>query len=266
MNELRIEVHQTPGEIACNFDEIEAALKNQMTAYEELEVTEENIPERKADVATLRKISKAVDDERKRVKKEFSAPLTEFEGRVKRLTEIIGEQITRINAGLTEFEDKRIQEKREHVKEIYAAEVGDLAEFMPYEVIRSSRWDNKTTSDNEIISEIQTMKLRIKSDLESIKALESDIEDKLILAYKATGNNLSAAIQKHTDYMAGKAAAMERTAAEQTAPTACQPAEPVKVWDSMNEPELIVKVKGLENIEALKTYLDMSGMEWEEIR
>lgn len=252
MEEVRTTI--TQGEIACNFPELEEGLRHQMQAYEDLEVTEENIPERKADVATLRKIVKAIEDERKRVKKEYCIPLVTFEENAKRLSEIIGEQITRINAGLDAFEDKRITEKREHVKWLYDNEVGDLAEFMPYEVIRSSRWDNKTCSDTEIIGEIQTMKMRIKCELAAIKALNSDIEDKLIAVYKATGNNLASAIQKNTDYMAGKAAGQAE-----------KPAEPVKKFTAMNEPELIVKVKGLENIEALKTYLDMSGMEYEEV-
>lgn len=256
MEEVRTTI--TQGEIACNFPELEEGLRVQMQAYEDLEVTEELIPVRKADVATLRKIVKAIEDERKRVKKEYCAPLVAFEANAKRLTEIIGEQITRINAGLDAFEDKRITEKRVHVKWLYDNEVGDLAEFMPYDVIRSSRWDNKTCSDTEIIGEIQVVKMRIKSDLAAIKALNSDIEEKLIAVYKATGNDLSAAIQKHTDYMAGKAAGQ--------ATTACQSAEPVSVWDTaMNEPELVIRIRGLENIEQAKSILAFNGIEYEEI-
>ena len=214
MNELQVEVRLTAGEIACNFDDIESALRTQMTAYEELEVTEDNIPERKADVATLRKIRGAVDDKRKEIKRDFSKPLTEFEGRVKKIEGIIDEQIDRINDGLTAFENKRIAAKREVIKQIYDRECEGYTEYLPLESIRSSKWDNKTVSDKDIASEIQEMVLRVKSDLAAIEGLQSEIKDKLLLVYKSSGNNLSAAIQRNTEYLDAKRAAEERIRAE----------------------------------------------------
>ena len=76
MNEIEVKVTQTAGVIESNFEEIKEALGLQMTAYLELELNEENIKERKADLATLRKIRKAVDDRRKDVKKTFNKPYT----------------------------------------------------------------------------------------------------------------------------------------------------------------------------------------------
>lgn len=294
MEELKVTVDQTPGKIECNFDEIEAALRNQMTAYADLEITEENIPERKADLATLRKIRGAVDDKRKEVKRDFDAPLKEFEGKVKSLTGILDEQIYRIHDGLNVFEQKRIAEKQAHNRELYEREVGGLAEYLPYESIRSDKWNNKTTTDTAIVAEIQEKVLRVNNDLAAIRALGSEIEEKLLATYKASGNQLSVAIQKNTEYMEAKRAAeerlkaeaerkareeaerkareeAERTAAEvpaepvPVAPAACQPAEPVNVWDAMNPPTLTIRVTGLEDIEALRNFLDMSGIRFEEV-
>ena len=187
MNELQVEVRLTAGEIACNFDDIESALRTQMTAYEELEVTEENIPERKADVATLRKIRGAVDDKRKAIKKDFSKPLAEFEERVKKIEGVIDEQIDRINDGLNAFENKRIAEKRERVREIYKRVCGGYEEYLPLDIIRSSKWDNKTFGESDIESAMQEMVMRVKNDLNAIKGLQSEIEDKLIKAYRGYG-------------------------------------------------------------------------------
>ena len=47
MNEIEVKVSQTAGVIESNFEEIKEALGLQMTAYLELEVTENNIKERK---------------------------------------------------------------------------------------------------------------------------------------------------------------------------------------------------------------------------
>lgn len=285
MNDLQVQTKITPAKITSNFDEIRAGLEVQMEAYKTLEVTEDNIAERKADVATLRKIRAAIDDKRKSVKTEYNKPLSEFEAEVKSVEGIIDEAINHITTGLNEFEQKRIAEKRKEIEEIYTAEIGDLAEFLPLNIIRSSKWENKTFGKNEIISEIQEMKMRVERDLEAIKALGSDIEEKLIQTYKGNGNNLAAALQKHTDYMNAKRDAEERVRKEaeekarreaeekarkeaeavpvpEVAPTICQPAEPVPVWD---EPTLTIRVKGAENIDALKTFLDMSEIEYQEV-
>lgn len=287
MNDLQVQAKITPAKITSNFDEIRAGLEVQMEAYKTLEVTEDNITERKADVATLRKIRAAIDDKRKSVKTEYNKPLSEFEAEVKSVEGIIDEAINHITTGLNEFEKKRREEKQKEIEEIYTAEIGDLAEFLPLNIIRSSKWENKTFGKNEIISEIQEMKMKVERDLEAIKALGSDIEEKLIQTYKGNGNNLAAALQKHTDYMNAKRDAEERVrreaeekarreaeenarkaaevavpVPEPVAPTACQPAESVPVWD---EPTLTIRVKGAENIDALKTFLDMSEIEYQEV-
>ena len=285
MNDIQVQTKITPAKITSNFDEIRAGLEVQMEAYKTLEVTEDNITERKADVATLRKIRAAIDDKRKSVKTEYNKPLSEFEAEVKSVEGIIDEAINHITTGLNEFEQKRIAEKRKEIEEIYTAEIGDLAEFLPLNIIRSTKWENKTFGKNEIISEIQEMKMRVERDLEAIKALGSDIEEKLIQTYKGNGNNLAAALQKHTDYMNAKRDAEERVRKEaeekarreaeekarkeaeavpvpEVAPTICQPAESVPVWD---EPTLTIRVKGAENIDALKTFLDMSEIEYQEV-
>ena len=288
MNELRVEVRQTPGEIACNFAELEDALKTQMQAYAGLEVTEDNIPERKKDIATLRKIKGAVDDETKKVEKEFSKPLNEFKDRVKNLTGILDKEIVRIDGEIKEFDRRRIEEKQKHIRELYTSAVGDYAEFLPLSVIKSSKWDNKTCSDTEITGAIQEMVLKVRSDLSAIKALASPFEEKLIAAYKASGNQLAVAVQKNTDFIEGAKEA-ERRAAEEAARRAkeeearkiasekqWEDTEQIPVVDTktgeqvgsivfpMNEPVMVIRVTGAENVEALRTFLEMSGIDYEE--
>lgn len=273
MNEVRVTVNQKRGEIAFNADEIRDALRVQMEAYAELEVTEENIPERKADVATLRKIKAAIDDKRKEVKKTYDEPLKAFEAEVKSITGVIDEQIVRINAGLEEFEQKRIEEKRKHVKEIYDSEIGGLAEFLPFGVIYSAKWDNKTCGDNEIISYMQEMKIRVKNDLEAIKALHSEFEEKLIAAYKASGNTLSVAIAKHNDFEEAKRATEEKARkeaerAQEVAREGENALEQVNVQPQekkARENTLVVRVVGDENIRQLKELLAFNEIPYEEV-
>ena len=53
MNDFQVSIKQ-PVIITGNFEEMRAELQNMMQAYAGLEVTEDNLPERKKDVATLR--------------------------------------------------------------------------------------------------------------------------------------------------------------------------------------------------------------------
>lgn len=200
MNEIEVKVTQTAGVIESNFEEIKEALRLQMTAYLELEVTEDNINERKADLATLRKIHEAVDKRKKEVKKSFMKPYEDFEKQVKDVLAVIDEPINMIDAELKGFEEKRIAEKIEHAKKIHAKQVGEFAEYLPFSASYKNTWKNKTCSDNEIISDIQEQVVKIKNDLNVIKGLHSEIEEQLLEAYKTTGN-LAAVVQKNTDYI-----------------------------------------------------------------
>ena len=200
MNDIEVKVTQTAGVIESNFEEIKEALGLQMTAYLELELNEGNIKERKADLATLRKIRKAVDDRRKEVKKTFNKPYEEFESKVKEVLAVIDEPINMIDAGLKGFEEKRVAEKIEHAKAIHAEQVGEFAEYLPFSASYKNTWKNATCSDNEIISDIQEQVVKIKNDLNVIKGLHSEIEEQLLEAYKTTGN-LAAVVQKNTDYI-----------------------------------------------------------------
>lgn len=267
MNELQIQVMQHPGKIETNFVEIKAALLTQMQAYEELDVTEGNIPERKADVATLRKIRKAIDDRRKEVKKAYNVPLAEFEGKVKDLTSIIDGQIDRLNDGLNRFEEKRKADKRIHVAQVYAQNIGEYAEFLPLDKVQTSQWLNKTYSDADIISDIQYAIMKVKEDVSTIKLLRSEIEEELIDVYKRTGS-INAAVMRSNDYNEAKRIACQKAAGAPGAPKAeevsTRPVESAP--EAAGDPTGIFKVFGAEAIDAVREFLELAGIEYEEIQ
>lgn len=214
MNDIEVKVSQQAGIINCNLEEIKEALRLQMTAYTELEVTEGNIKESKGDLATLRKIKKAVDDRRKEVKKSFMKPYEEFEADVKSVLSIIDEPIGMIDGKLKEFEAKRAAEKLEHVKELYKENIGEYEEFLPFSAIAKNSWTNATCSDKDILFDIAEARQRVRADLDVITGLKSEIHEQLIDVYKRTCNNLSAAVQKNTDYIEAKEAAKKVLEAE----------------------------------------------------
>lgn len=283
MKDLQVKVTQTPGKIICNFKEIKEALALQMTAYTTLEVTEEGQKEAKSDLATLRKIRKAVDDQRKAVKNEFMTPYTEFESEVKDLLAVIDEPINMIDSKLKEFDEKRIAEKQEHLHQLYEEGVGEYAEYLPYHMLASPKWNNATCKDTEIKYEISEAVLKVKTDIETIKMLGSEIEDQLLTAYKNAGNSLQAAIQKNNDYNQAKKLAEEKLKEEKIQgvrldDSAAVPVDipfsyPEDVLDTLSSPikdktdgvnVVAFLIKGADNIQTVRDILFLNGIEYEE--
>lgn len=218
MNELKVLVEQKPGVIKSNFNEIKDALKVQMTAYTSLEITEDNTKERKTDLATLRKIRTAVDNERKRIKKEFSKPYEEFEKEVKDVLAVIDEPIEMIDSKLKEFDKARAAEKLDHVKGLYSENIGEYGEYIPFESIFNNKWLNATAKDQDIVYEISEAKTRVVAALDAVHSLKSEIEDELIEILKANNFDVTKAIQRNSQYLEDKKRIQEQMADTESEP------------------------------------------------
>ena len=264
MNEF--EFMLTPAEIVTNYDEMQAGLKNMMLAYSGLEVTEDNIPERKKDVATLRKMRKAIEDKRREVKREYEKPLKEFEGKCKTLTGLIDKEIEHINTGLEAFESARVAAKRVTINKLYEANIEGYTEFLPLQKIYDSKWENKSCSDKEIIADLQQYRLNVSNDLQALKNASGEYYEDCLKAYKQSGNNLAAAMQRLTDLRTAKERAEsilreELKSAEEVRKSSTKTAENVE-----NEREKwTFTVFSEEDAKSLRAYLEMFGIKYEEV-
>ena len=188
MNELKVAVKYNPGVIVFeNFDEIKAVLTEQMDIYKNLEVTDETLKESKKDVATLRKIKKAVEDRRKEIKNEFMDPYTGLEKQVKELTALIDEPIAIITKKSDVFEQRRIEEKRLHIREMWNENIkipnADISVFY------NPSWENVTTTDTSIKSDISQLNVNYKSGVQTLKAFEDVGETEIEQAIKVFVSN-----------------------------------------------------------------------------
>lgn len=295
MNELIVK--QQNGVIECNFEEIKADLETMMSAYTSLEITEDGIKDAKADLATLRKIYKAVDDKRKDVKKDFMKPYTDFEDNVKDLLQVINEPIGMIDNKLKEFETKRIAEKQEYLKELYEECIGEFGEYLPFEKVKKPQWDNSSITEKAIRYDLSEAVTKVRSDLDAIKGLHSEIEEECLKAYKASGNNLLAAISKNTDYVNAKALAQKKLEEEKrieeqrieeekriqaekeaamakvTVPEVVEVVEEVELEATPEidadtpflQETFTFRITGAEDVKLVKEYLAFAGIEYEEV-
>ena len=217
MQEINLLVEQKNGSIETNFEEIKAALAAGLEEYKGMVFTAESQPEAKRTVASLRKLKKAMNDRRIEIKKTFMMPYTNFEAQVKELDKLIDEPIDFISGQIEEFERRRVEAKKAMICEIYTgimAEHGTVMEYLPLDRIYDSRWENSTTAQKAITEAITAHVEHVEKDLDTIRAMESEFEDKGLAKYKAT-LELSDAITAMNQYQKQKEEILRRQAEEE---------------------------------------------------
>lgn len=217
MQEINLLVEQKDGSIETNFEEIKVALAAGLEEYKGMVLTAESQPEAKRTVASLRKLKKAMNDRRIEIKKTFMAPYTNFEAQVKELDKLIDEPIDFISGQIEEFERRRVEAKKAMICEIYTgimAEHGTVMEYLPLDRIYDSRWENSTTTQKAITEAITAHVEHVEKDLDTIRAMESEFEDKGLAKYRAT-LELSDAITAMNQYQKQKEEILRRQAEEE---------------------------------------------------
>lgn len=268
MEELK--VSQQLGVINTNLDSIKTELEKYLEDYKDYTVTQDSISADKKVLADLRKLRTSLEDARKQTKKEWEKPYKEFELKYKDVLALVDEPIVLINRQLELFDEAREAEKLEHCKEIYLESIGEYYEYLPFENVFNKKWLNATTKDRDIQYDLSEALTKVRSDLDVIQSLGSEITDELIIAYKKAGNDLKAAIQKNNDYNAAKKLAEEKVKEETAKKVEEAPVEEEKSVElpkaEIKEEDVIYfKVTGTENIQMVRDFCGLNGINVEEI-
>lgn len=188
--EVRVIVSQVPGKIEFNFQEIKDSLSAQMELYKDIQLTEETSAEGKRDITTLRKIIKAINEERIKVKKDCLKPYTEFEIKANELISLIDKPIELIDKQVKVFEEKKKAEKKAKIQELYNGLIGDLTDYLPFIKIYDNKWENTSTSIKSIREEIENVVSSTQMAVQTINDMNSEAVPKALEQYK---QNLSLA-------------------------------------------------------------------------
>lgn len=170
--ELKIKAPQTQP-VVFNYEELHTALEMKLADYKDRVYDETMIAEAKADTANLNKLKKTLSDERISRKKDYMKPFEKFEEQVKELCGMIDEATSGIKAQLDEYEQKRIEEKRIAIRELFseiAAEY-DCLDFITLEKVYNQKWENKTATDKAIATEITEVFEKATRDLETLSQM-----------------------------------------------------------------------------------------------
>ena len=187
---LEVQISRNNGTIDFNFEDLKDALTGELEFYKNLIFTEDTKADAKKTVAELRKLKKQINDKRIEVKKLYMQPYTNFEAKVKELDKLINEPIAYISEQIDAFEQKRIEEKRELINEIYlelVSEREDIAGYVELNRVYDSKWENASTSKKTIQEAIISYLDSVDNDIAAIKSMESEYETKALMRYKETG-------------------------------------------------------------------------------
>ena len=187
---LEVQISRNNGTIDFNFEDLKEALTAELELYKNLVFTEDTKADAKKTVAELRKLKKQINDKRIEVKKLYMQPYTNFEAKVKELDKLINEPIAYISEQIDAFEQKRIEEKRELINEIYlelVSEREDIAGYVELNRVYDSKWENASTSKKTIQEAITSYLDSVDNDIAAIESMESEYEAKALMRYKETG-------------------------------------------------------------------------------
>ena len=176
MTEVRAVITQQEGTVSCNFEEVEAYIKDLLKEYDGAIFTEESKGYAKKELAKLRAEKKELNDNLRDAKKKYMAPWDTFEPNVKELINLFDEPITLIDGQVKAFEEDRIAQKKALIEAIYTELVGDLADIIPLERIYNPKWENATTKEKAIREEVLAQATAARIALDTIRGMRSDAE------------------------------------------------------------------------------------------
>lgn len=136
-----------------------------MAKYKGLQLTDEQISDAKTELASLRKVSTAINKQAIDIEKELTKNVKFFRDEVKELKAIIDDGIAFIDKQVKDFEQKEKDDKK--AKILALEEYDNIKEFIQFD----DKWLNKTVSINKIIDELNFMHNTIQSDISTIKKM-----------------------------------------------------------------------------------------------
>lgn len=270
--ELKVNEYQLPDVIAFNYEEIKNELAERVHIYETVVYDDTQIKQAKADRADLNRFKKALNDERIRREKEYLKPFEDFKNKINELIKIVDKPCEIIDKQIKTYEEDQKAKKREEIKAFFEGlrsdEENTPPDWLTFEQIFDDKWLNASVKMSAIVVSIRDTIDRIKNDLVTLSSLPN-FGFEATEVYKST-LDINRAIQEgkrleeiqrrkeEAERMRAEAEAkareeLEQTAAqEEVAPTACQPADPVEVWEE-EEPAAYEELPTWVNFSALLT-------------
>lgn len=200
--------------INANFEEVEAWLKEMVSPYASMVVTEETIAGAKADRAKLRKVKASIDEYRKSIERDYKKPVEDFKKRVKPLLEICDSGIDNLDIQVKEFENAQKREKTNALRDYFDSNAGEAAEFIGFDYIFNPKWENNGFPFEDAQAEIDEAISRTTDSVMAIRSVGNEFVPSLLQEYSRC-HDLAAVLRMNQQLIDRKAAEEKRKAQEE---------------------------------------------------
>lgn len=176
-NKLIIMFNPHPGSVDENINQVHEQVKSWLASFptDLSNCTESDIASMKSNCASLRSGKKTIEEERKRIKKEYLKPLDEFEAKVKPITVEIDKAIDMYKSKLDEYEVIRCDKKRNEITEWWNAHRNPMMK-PDISLVWDERYLNKTGIGQTWQEDLQSKIDKIDADLSVIGSMNSNMD------------------------------------------------------------------------------------------
>lgn len=174
------------------YEEMADQAKQIADLIKNIDITEDNMKESKKVLATVNKAIKKLNDERIKIKNTFMAPYDFFHNQVKMIEEIIKDAEQEQRTKVKEFEELERDKKQREIFELWKSHseattsYKRIADMFEFESFLTPKMLNKSTSINEIKTQIATWFAETDKDLTAIEMLPD--ADEVLVEYRAGAN------------------------------------------------------------------------------
>ena len=176
-NKLIIMFNPHPGSVDENINQVHEQVRSWLASFptDLSNCTESDIASMKSNCASLRSGKKTIEEERKRIKKEYLKPLDEFEAKVKPITVEIDKAIDMYKSKLDEYEAIRCETKRKEITEWWNAHRNPMMK-PDISLVWDDRYLNKTGIGESWQKDLQSKIEKIDADLSVIGSMNSNMD------------------------------------------------------------------------------------------
>lgn len=208
-NKLIIMFNPHPGSVDENINQVHEQVRSWLASFptDLSNCTESDIASMKSNCASLRSGKKTIEEERKRIKKEYLKPLDEFEAKVKPITVEIDKAIDMYKSKLDEYEVIRCDTKRKLITDWWNAHRNPMMK-PDISLVWDDRYLNKTGIGESWQKDLESKIEKIDSDLSVIGSMNSNMDQlNFVSARYSEHLDLSRAISEWNEH----AEALRRT-------------------------------------------------------
>lgn len=197
----QLAVTYTAAKISDNLAALDAYIDQQLEPYIGAVIDPSDakmVSEARKCMANLNKLKKPIDDECRRIKSEYEAPLKAFEARVKAITAKIDAARNNLKIQVDKADADFQQARYEALLDEYVAIAGTLADMIPLDALMESKWLTRGMSERAAFGKLAD---KVKAALDGYNALmEQDLKhkDEVVKRYCDT-LDLTAALKYEAD-------------------------------------------------------------------